>query len=525
MPKTREEILSSNSAGILMPLFSMRGESDWGVGDFYTFEEWIEYFSLMGNSIVQILPVNEMSPSTNCPYNSISGFAIDPVYIAINKVRDITDSDKAQTFMQGIAPLIEMWRSTSKIFYTRIRDAKLKALWHGYDYFMNHEAATGSERALRFKQFIKDNDDVWLHSYAVFRAAKDLFTWKHWTDWPDGLRDHEPEAVAQFAATYNVQVTFYKYVQWTIDEQIASVKAKADRHDVNIYGDIPFSLNIDSADVWAEREFFDLKSEVGAPPDQFSTEGQHWGLVAYNWTHMQAEGFSFWRRKIERICKLYSMFRLDHLVGFFRTYIFNDIDPKGHYDVTDEGEQYNRGKNFLLMTKDASGTALAAGEDLGVIPDYMRGCMAELNIPGYKVVRWERDYGYYREPRTYPKVSVAAISTHDTEPLKLWWETMDRAERSNIWEMFSAQKTDGTVPFTDFTQEVILRRVLDAGSAVVIFSLQDIIGTTDRVNTPGTVSADNWSYRIDCTVKEMDFKYGKQLDIYRRLLEETGRKK
>ena len=140
------------------------------------------------------------------------------------------------------------------------------------------------------------------------------------------------------------------------------------------------------------------------------------------------------------------------------------------------------------------------------------------------MLRWEReDNGYYREPRNYPVASLATTSTHDTETLRGWWETMDNNERKNIWEMISARKTDGNVPFTVDNQGAMIRRVLDSNSALTLFSWQDIAGTLDRINTPGTVGEENWTYRTDCSAKEAPVKYEVQLAMYRELLKETRR--
>ena len=291
-----------------------------------------------------------------------------------------------------------------------------------------------------------------------------------------------------------------------------------------MFGDIPFGTNLDSAEVWSERENFRLDLSVGAPPDQFSTKGQSWGLPAYNWEQFRQDNFNLWRRKIRRAVELYDVFRLDHLVGFFRTYVFANGSDTGFFDVAEEQAQIDRGYAFLRMVLDSANGAMPVGEDLGVIPNYVRRMLVDLKIAGYKVLRWEReDNGYYREPRNYPVVSLATTSTHDTETLRGWWETEVPWEKAHIWEMISTQKTDGNVPFNLDTQRTILWRVLTSASALTMFSWQDIIGTLDRVNTPGTVGEENWTYRSEYTPQEAAQVYAPQLNMYRQLLQETGR--
>ena len=176
------------------------------------------------------------------------------------------------------------------------------------------------------------------------------------------------------------------------------------------------------------------------------------------------------------------------------------------------------------MVQEEAGGKLAVGEDLGVIPTFVRRMLVDLRIPGYKVLRWEReDNGYYREPRNYPVVSLATTSTHDTETVRGWGEMENRTERAHIWEMISAQKTPEGAGWCLDTQRAILRRVLDSASALTLFSWQDITGTLERINTPGTVGSENWTYRSPYTPEQSVQVYAEQLEMYRQLLSETGR--
>ena len=519
-----EELLARRSNGILLPLSAMKTEQDWGVGDFTSLCQWVRFLGGLGAKIVQILPIQETAPGQTCPYSALSAFAVDPVYIDVSAVREVTLSPRAQEEVNNLQGDIAAWRLFHKAPFKAVKDAKLKVLWQAYQFFLEHEAAHGTAQAQAFEAY-RSAKKQWLRPYSIFRALKEFYRWQTWTDWPEGLAAYEKNAVDAFEAQYREYVDFFAYVQWQADLQLRAAKVCAQSAGVYLFGDIPFGTNLDSAEVWSERENFRLECSVGAPPDQFSENGQCWGLPAYDWKHIQADNFGLWRRKIRRAVELYDLFRLDHLVGFFRTYIFQSGDNKGGFDILVEQEQIDRGYAFLSMVLESAGGAMPVGEDLGVIPNYVRHMLVEMKIPGYKVLRWEReDNGYYREPRNFPAVSLCTTSTHDTETVRGWWETMDRQERANIWEMISAQKTDGNVPFNLDTQRAILRRVLTSGSALTMFSWQDIIGTLDRVNVPGTVCDENWTYRSEYTPQEAQKVYTPQLESYKALLEETGRK-
>lgn len=519
----KDQILSSRVNGILIPLAAMKTAHDWGVGDFSSLTEWIDLVSVQGTKILQILPLQETAPGINCPYSALTAFATDPVYADVTAVPEVQKSREAQDYLVSLSDKISEWHGAKKAPFFPVKQAKLKTLWLGYQYFLTAEKSVHSARYQAFEAY-ESAQAGWLKSYKVFRALKEFYNWQSWLEWPENLRNHEPTAVHAFEVQYQEYVDFFAYVQWILDQQLRLAKAHAQEKNVWLFGDIPFATNLDSAEVWAERENFRLGYETGAPADQFSKGGQRWGLPAYDWEYQHTHGLDLWRRKIRRATELYDIFRLDHLVGFFRTYIFAPQQEQGFFDVQGEENQLARGRAFLTMVQEQAGACLAVGEDLGVIPNYVRQLLVEMRIPGYKVLRWEReDNGYYREPRNYPVISLATTSTHDTETLRGWWETENRTERAHIWEMISAQKTLEGAPWCPDTQRAILKRVLDSASALTMFSWQDIIGSTDRVNTPGTVGENNWTYRSDCTPLEAVQKYADMLKMYQQLLKETGR--
>ena len=162
-------------------------------------------------------------------------------------------------------------------------------------------------------------------------------------------------------------------------------------------------------------------------------------------------------------------------------------------------------------------------EDLGVIPDYMRQMMKDLSMPGYKVLRWEKDNEVFREPRNYPKASIATSGTHDTETLKEWWQQMPSWQRANFWEMVSAQKTDGNLAWSKEIHKGIIKRLLGSSSCLVILPFQDIVGEEGRINTPGTVNDTNWTYRVPFEPEQITPEYQESFDTLKELMKENGR--
>lgn len=516
------ELLKRRSAGVLLPLSAMRGRTDWGCGDMSSFKEWIKYLSAQRVKMLQILPINETAPSEYCPYSALSAYALDPVYISIADIPEAQICPVVKQMIADLADEISFWRGEKTVQFKYIKIAKYKVLWAAYECFLEREQAHNTPRYESFIEFQQKNNH-WLVPYTIFRAAKDLTGWSSWKHWENSFKNTDVEFLKNFAAEHGKQMMFFSYLQWLIQQQLADVRAFAGETGVLILGDIPFGVNYDSADVWANQRKYILDAEIGAPGDALAEAGQKWGLPAYNWPDIMANNFNLWRGKIRRSCELYDAFRLDHLVGFFRTWIFEDGNAKGHYDLKDEAQQKNRGEKFLDAVVESAGGKLPIGEDLGMIPDYLRAFMKEIHLPGYKVLRWEKDNEVYREPAKYPIASLAATSTHDTTMLKEWWETMPDWQRANVWEMISAQKTDGKISFTPQVHRAILRRVLDSASCMVVVPLQDVVGVSTRINTPGTVNEENWTFRVPFEPVEFHAKYTEEMQTFAELIESSGR--
>ncbi len=521
---SKNPYLQNRVAGVSLPLSSMKGKDDWGCGDMASLKEWLAYFANYDIKILQILPIWETAPREHCPYSALSAYAIDPIYISIDNVPEVQQSKNAQEIIADLKPEIENWHNSTNVQFDAIKPAKYRVLWAAYEYFEKEEKHPDNPRWKAFLKFQKQHFS-WLLSYAIFRTAKDLYNWSSWTTWTEELKNKQVPALKNFLVKNERQIMFFCYIQWIAQEQLEEARAFAKEKGISLFGDIPFGVNFDSADVWANQSKFLLDTEVGAPKDALAQGGQKWGLPAYNWPLIAEQNFNFWRARIERACEIYDIFRLDHLVGFFRTWVFKPGDEIGAYDLADEQAQKERGAKFIEAVAETAKDNLPVGEDLGVIPDYMREYMKEINMPGYRVIRWEKDNEVFREPRNYPAASLATTSTHDTTTLKQWWEEMPVWQRANFWEMISAQKTDGNLPYTQEVNIEILKRVLGSGSVFAIFPLQDIIGTADQINVPGTVNNSNWTYRLPYTTQEFEEKYNGIMTILQCLIRETNRVK
>jgi 4-alpha-glucanotransferase len=511
-------------AGLLVPLFSVPSRESWGIGEIGDLPRLGAWMSDAGFSFLQLLPINEMADGQNSPYSAMSAMAIDPIFLSLAAVPDITTLGGQDLLPAGERALLKKARASASIDYAAVRTVKLFALRAGFDHFREYEWKRDTNRAIRFKAFI-EQARWWIDDYALFRALHARAQGRPWQKWDAPLRDREPGALQAARQELATEILFHSYLQWLAANQWRQAR---DACDIGVFGDFPFMVSGDSADVWSRQQDFRLDAAVGAPPDAFSKTGQDWGFPAYRWDVIAAEGYQWLADRARRSAELYDGYRVDHLVGFFRTYVREKGGPAA-FVPPKEPEQIKQGQQVLeVLTR--TGARIIA-EDLGVIPAFVRRTLNDLQVPGYKVLRWERDWELpgqpFKDPRTYPACSVATSGTHDTEPLAEWWDESPVEERQAL----AAIDHDGppdpepAEPFNDTTRDAILQLLYGAGSDIVLLPIQDVFGWKDRINTPAVIHEDNWTWRLPWLVEDMvkEPAARERGEVTRRLSRRSGR--
>ena len=489
----------SRQAGILLPLFSLRSGSDWGVGEIPDLLPWARWCAAAGFSVAQVLPVNEASRGQASPYAALSAFAIDPVYVGVAALEDFEAAGGVGALPAGDRALLEEVRAAPAVRWDDVRALKSRALRVAFHRFLRDEWRTRSRRARALDAFARE-EAAWLDAYALFVALHDGERGgRGWTEWPEPLRARDPAALADARARLSDEVLFHRWLQWQLEEQWHAARRAANAEGVELAGDLPFMVATDSADVWARRSDFRLDARVGVPPDAFSATGQDWGLPVYRWDVMQREGFPWIGERARRMADLYDLYRVDHVVGLYRTYYFpNDGAPPAFIPEGEEAQTRNGERVLGICSKGARVVA----EDLGTVPDFVRASLARIRVPGYRVLRWERrwhDPGQpFRDPMEWPALSVATTGTHDTDSLADWWDGMEDDERAAFLALpaLAPLRARGRVAFDDAVRDSVLALVYGARSDLLVLPFQDALGLRDRVNVPGTVNAENWTYRI-----------------------------
>jgi len=483
-------------AGVLVPLFSIPSRGSWGIGEIPDLARFASWLDSAGCDFVQLLPVNEMADGQHSPYSAMSAMAIDPIYIALAEVEEFAAAGGERSLDDDDRARLEAARRSPLVAYDLIREIKSNALSAAFDRFERTEWRTQSARASGFREFM-ERERWWLDDYALFRALHQERDSRYWLEWEEAIRVRESPAVAAARTRLGREVLYRAWLQWIADDQWQ--QSRRDARGVRIFGDFPFVVSGDSADVWARQHEFRLDASVGTPPDDFSATGQDWGLPVYRWEVIERDGYEWLQQRARRCTELFDGFRVDHLIGFYRTY-YREHDKRAAFSPPDEPSQIAQGERILRLLE-GFGVQIVA-EDLGTVPDFVRESLTRLHVPGYKVLRWEREWNAagkpFRDPSLYPALSLATSGTHDTETLAEWWDEADSEERRQAveWPALRAAGCDPSAEFDDRLRDGLLQTLFASGSNLVVVPVQDIFGWRDRINTPAVVDDVNWRWRM-----------------------------
>jgi 4-alpha-glucanotransferase len=497
-------------SGLLLPLFSCPSSESWGSGDIGDVAPMAAWMARAGQRVWQLLPLNEMAAGEQSPYSALSAMAIDPIYISMRDLPEWTGPGGEGQFTDDERAALAGARESRHVDYPTIRRLRENALSLSFARFLGTDWARGTARATALQDFVAQ-ESWWVVDYALFRALHDREERRPWQEWPEPLRRRDPNALEEAHRELEQQVLFYQYLQWIAHTQWIEARAAARAVGVELFGDLPFMVDGHSADVWKYQEHFRLDASVGVPPDAFSATGQDWGMPAYRWERIALDDFRWLRDRARRSAALFGGYRVDHLVGFYRTYSRPRAGGEPSFSPSTEAEQIALGERVLDIFR-APGSEIIA-EDLGTVPDFVRESLRRLEIPGYRVFRWEREWHSpgqpFRDPHDYPEISVATSGTHDTETLTVWWTEAGDKERSEIAAIQSVAAAAGEIdllsaPFNPTVRDVLLEAVAGARSYFLILPFQDVFGWRERINEPATVTPHNWTFRLPWPVDHLN---------------------
>lgn len=301
-------------AGTLVPVFSLRSHDSFGVGDFGDLKKMVDLVEQTGQRVLQILPINDTTIThtwtDSYPYSCISVFALHPQYADLTQLPELKDEAQRKKF----EALRRELNALPQIDYERVNQAKNEYLRLVYE--QEGKQIMGSED---FKQFFADTEQ-WLVPYAQYSSLRDKFGTADFSQWPDHRvwDEAERKTLSNPRNKAYKEVEYWYFVQYVLSTQLHAVHEYARQHHVILKGDIPIGVNRYSCDVWMEPKYFNLNGQAGAPPDDFSVNGQNWGFPTYNWEEMIKDGCQWWVRRFQNMAKFFDAYRIDHVLGFFR---------------------------------------------------------------------------------------------------------------------------------------------------------------------------------------------------------------
>lgn len=393
-------------SGVLVPLFSVYSSQSAGIGDLADLKLLIDWAAATGNSILQLLPMNETG-SLNCPYDALSSFALEPAYLSLKNI--------------GVKIKKKFSAPKGHVDYI-VKKQKIEIL---RDFFTEQAGCQDAG----FKKFQEENN-YWLGDFALYKVLKDSRQGKPWYEWEDKYKQRDKATLKTFSLQHEKEIAFQLWLQWQLFKQFKEARVYANKKKVLLNGDLPILVSRDSADVWMHPEFFKLEFAAGAPPDMYCAKGQRWGMPTYNRENIARDDYRYIKEKLKFAQNFYDILRIDHAVGLFRIWSIPYQEPlerqglNGFFDPADESLWQANGRQ-ILSTMVESTSMLLCAEDLGIIPASCPKALWELGIPGNDVQRWVKDWNIRHDflgPEEYRLLSVAMLSTHDTTNWAAWWE-------------------------------------------------------------------------------------------------------
>ncbi|RDU21765.1 4-alpha-glucanotransferase [Anaerosacchariphilus polymeriproducens] len=467
-------------AGILLPIASL--PSRFGIGCFskeaYQFVDQLER---SGQKCWQILPLGPTGYGDS-PYQSFSTFAGNPYFI------DLEYFIREGFLLEEECEACDFGEDKRYIDYEKIYLERFKLLKLAYE----RSNSKWNEQFLLFKE----ENKFWLDDYSLYMTIKDINNGCSWLEWEEDLKERYPETLANISIEFEEEIEFYSYLQYIFTVQWIQLKNYANERNIEIIGDIPIYVALDSADCWANKELFQFdensepKAVAGCPPDAFARFGQLWGNPLYDWGYHQKTGYHWWINRIQYHLALYDKIRIDHFRGFDAYYSIPYGDETAEFGQWEIGPGYD----FFAAIEDRLGKMNVIAEDLGFLTESVKELVEKTGYPGMKVLEFafgsdeRNDY----LPHNYIQNCIVYTGTHDNDTIKGWFESISEYEKKFSIEYLNNGEHEIEKIHWDY-----IRLALSSVAETAVIPMQDYLGLGDeaRINIPSTLG-DNWTWRL-----------------------------
>ncbi|HEY9127326.1 MAG TPA: 4-alpha-glucanotransferase [Acidobacteriaceae bacterium] len=491
------------SSGVLMHISSLASHG--GIGDMGPeAHRFIEFLAQGKQHIWQVLPLCPTGYGGS-PYSANSAFAGNPSLISLevlaewgwiepHRLADLPGRNGNVDFHEVETRKLPLIYEAAASFLTRgASEERFHGQWQRFNAFCYQEAS-------------------WLNDYAHYAVFRHAFKTGAWTQWPEGLRRRDPEAMTEAQKIYGHDLAVEQVVQFAFEEQWRNLRAAAAKHKIRILGDIAIFVSMDSADVWANPGLFQLDTDLnpiriaGVPPDYFSPTGQRWGNPLYDWRILADTGYAWWIQRIRRSTMLYDIVRLDHFRGFEA---FWSIPAEEETAINGEWVKAP-GLELFERLEQVLGPLPLVAEDLGMITPEVEILRQTLELPGMKVLQFGfgNAEGHAHLPHRFTPDFVAYTGTHDNDTTLGWWRSATDAERAAVHAYLGA--------VDDSPVWALIRASAASVAEIAIIPAQDLLqlGSEARMNTPA-VPGGNWSWRHpeDCWTEELATRLARLVEV------------
>ena len=468
-------------SGILLPVFSLA--SDYGIGCFSKEAyEFVDFLKEAGQKLWQILPLGPTGYGDS-PYQSFSTFAGNPYFI------DLEELIRQGYLTREECSSADFGRELSCIDYEKLYASRFTLLKKAFT-----RSREELEKQDAYLVFVDENA-FWLEDYCLYMAVKDANQGVSFLEWEEGIRLRKPSSCEKYRLELREEIDFYRFQQFLFHVQWKKLKSYANENGIEIIGDIPIYVALDSADTWSAPELFHLDREcrpvavAGCPPDAFAATGQLWGNPLYSWDVHQESGYEWWMRRIAYCFELYDILRIDHFRGFDAYWSVPYGDATAENGCWETGPGYD----FFRVMKKVLGDRKVIAEDLGFLTKSVLKLVEKTGYPGMKVLQFafdsREDSDYL--PHNYNQNCVVYTGTHDNDTTAGWYDSITEHDREHADEYLNLHEKD-TV------QWEFIRAALSSVADTAVIPLQDYLGLKSeaRINTPSTLGG-NWEWRLE----------------------------
>jgi 4-alpha-glucanotransferase len=496
---------------IALQLYAVRSRRNWGHGDFTDLARLVSLAAAHGAAAIGVNPLHALfidCAEEASPYAPNSRLFLNPLYIDVEAIPEFPGSAAA-----GLVADLVALRASELIDYAGVARAKVAALRLAH---RNFRAAATAERRADFESYQRERGDMLLR-FGCFEVLRRHHAAKPWTEWPAPWREPDRDELAAFRRTHDEDCEFQEFMQWVADRQLAACRdtARRDGMPIGLYMDIAIGMHPHGADAWMQQDVVLHDVSAGAPPDEFNSSGQDWGLAPFNPQVVPENDFAAIRRVLHATMCHAGALRLDHVVGLKRLFMIPRGGAGGTY------VRFPFGPLLRVIGEESHRHGcIVIGEDLGTVPEGFRDVLAQWGLWGCRVMLFEREQGGdFHAPAQYPAQALASFSTHDLPSFRGWMEGHDLRVRKAIGvapgESDEARAKSQAMlrsalarwaPAYDPDDVAALAAFLGGTPCrLAMIALDDVLGVRDQVNIPATVAQHpNWRLKLPVANEELE---------------------